>query len=106
MKSLEVDKRVEAINENGKEAKGRRELIRHFYGERNTIRQMVLAKCYDCMGYFSDGKDDCGMELCPLYPIMAYRSGEKYATKTLSAEHREKLSKSRSKSKTAVSTTA
>jgi len=96
---LESDRRVDAINEFGKEAKGRRELLRHFGGERNTIRQMVLAKCYDCMGYFNDGKIDCEVTLCPLYPIMAYRGGEKYATKVLSDAHRKKLSAAMTKSK-------
>ena len=88
---------IREIKKYGMAARGRQELIRHFEGDRNTIRQMALAKCYDCMGYYSDGREECGIELCPLYPIMPYRAGEKYAAKTLSAAHREKLSKRMSK---------
>ena len=60
-------------------ARGRKELLKHLDGERLTIRQMVLARCFDCMGYFVDGKADCEIPDCPLYPLMPYRKkGEKY----------------------------
>ena len=60
-------------------ARGRKELLNHLDGERLTIRQMALARCFDCMGYFADGKADCEIPDCPLYPLMPYRKkGEKY----------------------------
>jgi hypothetical protein len=57
----------------GKSAKGRLELIKHLKGIRLTQRRMILAKCYDCMGGYIDGKLDCGVEECPLYPLMPYK---------------------------------
>jgi hypothetical protein len=83
---------LKTIEKRGLAAKGKNEMLRHLYGERLTIRQMAVAKCYDCMGYYSDGRGtDCEIPECPLYPIMPYKSGEKYAIRKMSEEHREKL---------------
>ena len=77
--SSETDRRIKHIEEFGITARGRKELLNHLNGGRLTIRQMVLAKCFDCMGYFADGKVDCEMPDCPLYPLMPYRQkGGKY----------------------------
>ena len=76
--SSETDRRIKHIEKFGIVAQGRKELLNHLDGERLTIRQMVLAKCFDCMGYFADGKADCEIPDCPLYPLMPYRKGEKY----------------------------
>jgi len=54
-------------------AKGKAELLRHLKGEDLTLKQMVLAKCYDCMVGFTDGKLDCKVADCPIYPMMSYR---------------------------------
>jgi hypothetical protein len=56
-------------------AKGGRELKKHLAGERLTQRQMILAKCYDCMGNYFDGRIDCDIEDCPLYPLQPYGKG-------------------------------
>lgn len=92
-KSDEIIKTVEEV---GLMARGKRELLKHLYGERLTIRQMAIAKCYSCMGYYSDGTGaDCEIPECPLYPIMPYQKlGEKYVGKKgtpMSDEHKEKL---------------
>jgi len=71
-------RRIKHILEFGIVARGRKELLNHLDGERLTIRQMALARCFDCMGYFADGKADCEIPDCPLYPLMSYRKGEKY----------------------------
>lgn len=34
----------------------------------------ILAKCYDCMGGYVDGKLDCIIDECPLYPFMPYKN--------------------------------
>jgi hypothetical protein len=81
------------IERYGKQVKGRVELIAHLEGKRLTLRQMILAKCYDCMGYFVDGKVDCNISDCALYPLMPYRKGEKYQLKTISADRRAALKK-------------
>ncbi len=52
--------------------RGVKELNRHLNDERLTPRQMILAKCADCMGRYFDGKADCKIPDCPLYPLTPY----------------------------------
>jgi len=65
--------RKEIIANKGKFAKGRKEILRYFHGLKLTPRQAIVAKCYDCMAYFADGKNDCEMKYCPLYDFMPYK---------------------------------
>ena len=57
----------------GIKAKWRKELLKHMKGERLTFRQAILARCYECMNGYTDGKYGCGIPGCPLYPFMPYR---------------------------------
>jgi hypothetical protein len=85
-------KRINDINQNGKVARGRKELLKHLEGGRLTLRQATLAKCYDCMGYFSDGKIDCKMPKCPLHDFMAFNENKiKLTTRTMTEDHKAKL---------------
>jgi hypothetical protein len=92
-----ADRMLADIEQNGTKSKGQKEMIRHLQGERLSARQMVLAKCYDCMGFYSDGRGaDCEMPCCPNYPLMPYRKqGEKYVGKgggkPMTEEHKAKL---------------
>lgn len=52
---------------------GRTEMVRHLKGERNCASAAIKAKCFDCCAYYEDGKVDCGVKGCPLYPWMPYR---------------------------------
>ena len=61
------------IEKYGMAARGRRELIRHLEGKPLQRGQAITAKCYDCMGYYSDGKLDCLSPECPLHAFMPYR---------------------------------
>lgn len=54
-------------------ARGRKELVNHLSGKKITRSQSMAAKCYDCMGHYKDGKIDCRMNHCPLYPWMPFR---------------------------------
>ncbi len=65
--------RIAEIRRMGINAKGRLELIRHLEGGKNTPASAIRAKCYECMGYYADGKKDCKVPTCPLYPFMPYR---------------------------------
>jgi len=53
-------------------ARGTKELLNYSYGKKLTLKQSVLAKCCECMGNYADGKEDCRVEDCPLYPYMVY----------------------------------
>jgi hypothetical protein len=84
------------IKQYGKTARGQKELIKHLEGHRLTLRQAVNAKCYDCTGFYADGKDDCCMPGCSLYPFMAYNQNrEKGSKRAMSTEHMEKMREAR-----------
>lgn len=82
---------LEAIEKTGIKSIGQKEMVKHLHGEHLSIREMVLAKCYDCMGGYHDGIQDCGIQECALYPLQPYRKGEKYVTKVYSPEVKEKM---------------
>jgi len=90
---------ITIIENEGLTAQGKRELIKHLSGEQISLRQSVKAKCYDCMGYYTDGKKDCGIKTCPLYPWMAFKEGgiQKKRNRVLSEEHIKKLIAGRKK---------
>jgi len=60
----------------GKRSRGQKYLIAHLEGKRLTYKGAVQAKCYDCMGYYVDGLNDCEIPDCPLYPFSPYRKKE------------------------------
>ena len=62
-----------SVVENGKRIKGQTFLVRHLDGETLTRNQAIMAKCYDCMGFYTDGPQDCGITTCPLYRFMPFR---------------------------------
>ena len=56
----------------GIKAKGKLDLINYLKGKRLTQREAILAHCYECMGYYYGGKEECQNPECPLYPYMPY----------------------------------
>jgi len=52
--------------------RGVKEQNKYLSGGKLSIRQAILAKCADCLGLYVDGKADCAMPDCPLYPWMVY----------------------------------
>ena len=53
-------------------SRGATMLERHLSGARLTRGEAILAKCADCSGHYIDGRVDCGVHTCPLYPFMPY----------------------------------
>lgn len=79
--------KTQSIKQNGKTAQGRKELLKHLSGGKLTFKQAIYARCYDCMGYYADGKTDCDITECPLYPFMPYKEKrEKRSAKELLLE--------------------
>ena len=52
---------------------GKKELLKYKNGNSLSRKEAIIAKCYDCCGCFQDGKFDCLIDDCPLYPWMAYK---------------------------------
>jgi hypothetical protein len=89
-------KHITDIKQNGKTARGKKELLKHLEGGRLTLRQATLAKCYSCMCYFSDGKIDCKMPDCPLHDFMAFNENKtKLTTRTMTEDHKAKMKAAR-----------
>ena len=85
-------KRINDIKRNGKNARGKKELLKHLEGGRLTLKQATLAKCYDCTGYFADGRQDCKMPSCCLYQFMIFNQDKsKRTSRTMSEDHKAKL---------------
>jgi len=56
-----------------RKGKGRGEYLKHLKGKKLTRQQAILAKCYDCMGFYLDRVYDCEDPKCPLYPYNFYK---------------------------------
>ena len=70
-----AEKRVSPFLEEVSRAKlaaGKNEYQKFLEGGKITLGQAVKAKCFDCCGYYEDGKVDCGVRDCPLYPWMPF----------------------------------
>ena len=67
----------EQIEEYGITSKGKTQMLRHLDGEKLTRNQAIVAKCFDCMGMFIDGRLDCRMPNCPLFPFRSYKDSLK-----------------------------
>ena len=63
---------LDSIDRYGVQAIGKPYIIKHLHGERITQQQAIRAKCYECMGYYADGRVDCQSPRCPLYPYHPY----------------------------------
>jgi len=70
------EKLIFDIEQHGKTARGQKELLKHLSGGKLTFKQAIYARCYDCCGFYSDGKQDCNISRCPLHPFMAYNKNK------------------------------
>jgi hypothetical protein len=41
-----------------------------------TRKNAIEAQCHECLGHYTDGKQDCGCVRCPLYSFMPYAEKE------------------------------
>ena len=48
---------------------GRKEYIRFLQGKKITRNEAIAAHCYECMGHYVDGREDCTIGTCSLYPF-------------------------------------
>lgn len=84
--------KIEDIRNYGVSAKGKEKLIGYYEGKQLPLKASIEAKCYECMNGYSDGKVDCVMPSCPLYPFMPYREGERRVMKKMTDEQKAKIS--------------
>ena len=74
-KNIEMNhhQRIYSALESAPASRGKTLYLKYLDGVRLTGRQAALAKCCDCMCYHIDGREDCRMPTCPLYPFMPYK---------------------------------
>lgn len=61
------------IGRSGISSVGKTHLERYLeHGEVLPRGSAIKAKCYDCSAYYSDGREDCRVHTCPLYPYSPY----------------------------------
>ena len=86
---------IEWIKKHGSTARGKRELIGFLRGEALTMKESILANCYQCAGFYMDGRKDCEVEGCPLHVFMPYRKGGAVKVRKVSEETKVKMRKAR-----------
>jgi len=72
---------IAMVQKSGIASAGKTNLVKHLRGERLTQRQAILAKCCDCMCYHADGRLDCQMPHCSLYPFRPYKDNPTSSSK-------------------------
>ena len=56
----------------GAEDQGKRELVKFLESKPVSRKEAMLAFCYECQGYYRDGRITCENVNCPMYPFMPY----------------------------------
>jgi hypothetical protein len=93
---------IEWIEKHGITAKGKKEYVAFLRGKSLTLRQAMLANCYQCTGYFTDGKQDCEMESCTFRPYMPYKKGGAVKVRTMSEDTKNKMREARERKGTKI----
>ena len=83
--------RYEEVEKYGIGTKDKKYLLRYLSGDKLTPMQTIYAKCYECMGYYADGKIDCEISDCPNYPFMPYNPNRRTNKRVLTKEQRKDL---------------
>ncbi|HME43599.1 MAG TPA: hypothetical protein VKF36_10970 [Syntrophorhabdales bacterium] len=86
---------MEWVEENGTAARGKREYLSFLGGQHLTMKERILANCYECTGMYTDGREDCEMETCAFHVYMPYRKNGVVKVRTLSGETKAKLREAR-----------
>jgi hypothetical protein len=88
-----MNDRIKNIRRHGKTARGQKELLKHLSGQKLTLKQAANAHCYDCAGYYADGKHACNMLHCSLFPFMPYNANREKRTvkRIMPKDHMEKM---------------
>jgi len=73
--------KLTSIETHGISARGRTELIKYLNGGKLSRKEAMAAMCYDCTGYYSDGRVDCELPSCPMYGWMPLK-GKKRVIET------------------------
>jgi len=82
---------IRDINQFGKKARGRKELLSYLSGNELSRKAAIVAKCYDCCGYYDPGRIDCEILECPLHLFMPYSKGKIKVKRVLSERQKQNV---------------
>jgi hypothetical protein len=85
---------IKQVEEEGIKARGQKEFILFLEGKVLTMKQQILAHCYQCSGYYDSmgAEKDCKNWACPMYFSMPYSSLKKRSDKpprVMTQEHKD-----------------
>ena len=83
--------KLEDVEKYGLTARGKQELLKYLEGDRLTRKEAMLAKCYECNNGYADGKTDCHVKDCPLYPFMPFAAHKNRPKRHLNDEQKAEL---------------
>lgn len=63
--------------------KGIKEFKSYQNGSKLSLKKAILAKCAECMNFYADGRIDCEVKECPIYPWMPYGVVWRYRAKKI-----------------------
>ena len=91
---------IKWIRKNAPKVQGKQEYIEYLEtGKKLSPVKAIKAQCFSCMCSYLDGKVDCEISDCALYPFMPYRDNKekvKRARSEKQIEHDRKLAVLRS----------
>jgi hypothetical protein len=97
---------IEWIEKHGTTAQGKKEYLAFLRGDNLTMKQRVLANCFQCTGMYTDGREDCQMEECTFHVYMPYRKGGVVKVRTVSEETKAKMREARLRKGSKIKTVA
>jgi len=75
--STERQRRAQEIRREGTQTRGQHLYLKFLEGNKITLREAVYAYCYDCQGWYADGKAACTDPLCPLFAWAPFTHAKK-----------------------------
>jgi hypothetical protein len=67
-------KELQEVLSTVKQSAGRDCQQKYLSGENINKTEAMLAKCAECCGWYADGKKDCEVPTCAIYPWMPYKT--------------------------------
>lgn len=72
---------LQMATESSPTSTGRKNALLHVLGHKLPASAAISVKCWECCGHYIDGRADCEIPWCPLYPWMPYGTMRKAKTK-------------------------
>jgi len=88
----EDNMRLKDVIDHGLNTVDKKHLITFLEGGKLTPMQAIRSKCYECTLGYADGKADCEITDCPLYPFHRYNPHRIVKKRNLTDEQRKELS--------------